>query len=138
MATGTAGTTARQFHSQQTHFLRKTVNYNDTGISSGVSMGVIPAGSVIIDVVIVVTTAFNAATTNNLLVGTTAAGNDIVATADSAAGSTGLKRLASATIGTTAYRSSDQTIYVAYTQTGTAATAGKAYVIVEYVPNLDQ
>lgn len=32
----------------------------------------------------------------------------------------------------------DTNVYVRYTQTGTAATAGVATIIVEYIPNNDQ
>lgn len=134
-----AQTTPRQFHTQQIHYLRKLVNYNDAGIGSGVLMGTIPAGSLILPFAstIIVATAFNAGTTNNLLIGTSAAGNQLCATADSAAGSAGAKTLALATIGTAAYQASDADIYVTYTQTGTAATAGVARICLAYVPNND-
>jgi hypothetical protein len=125
---------ARQFHTQQNHYLRKAVNYNDTGIAAGVAMGSIPAGARILECRIYVDTAFNAATTNNLLVGTTAAGNDIVATGTSAAGTAGYKV---STTGNTLTFAADTPIYVAYTQTGTAATAGVAVIILTFVPNND-
>lgn len=32
-------TNPRQFHTQQVHYVRKTVNYNDVGISAGVRFG---------------------------------------------------------------------------------------------------
>ncbi len=137
MPTNVPGTTARQYHQQQVHYIRRTVNFNDPGIAGGVPIGILPAGATIIDAQVVVTTAFNAATTNNLLVGTTAGGNDIIATGDSAAGTTGLKRLASATIGVNAVRAADTTLFAAYTQSGTAATAGRAVICIEFVPNLD-
>lgn len=138
MATGTAGSVARKYATQQVHYLRKMVNYNDSGIASGVKMGILPKDSIIVDSTIVVTTAFNAATTNNLLVGTTAGGNNIWATADSAAGSTGYKKVVAATIGTNAGpMSADRDIYVSYTQTGTAATAGVAYVYIGFIVNND-
>lgn len=138
MATGTAGSAARQYHTQQTHYLRKHVNFNDAGIAAGVVMGTIPAGSVITNTHVVVRTAFNAATTNNLLVGITATGGEIVASADAAAGTTGYKSMVAATVGTNAYQAADTPIYVAYTQTGTAATAGQAEVVVSFVPNNDK
>lgn len=134
-----AKTTPRAYQHQMVHYLRKLVNYNDSGIASGVYMGTLPAGAVILPFAstIAVTTAFNAGTTNNLLVGKTAAGNDYVATADSAAGSAGVKTFALATVTTGAYVSADQDVYVAYTQTGTAATAGVAYVVLAYAVNND-
>lgn len=138
MATGTPGTVARTLHTQQTHYLRKLVNFNDAGIAAGVLVGTVPAGAIIIDAQVLVTTVFNAATTNNLLVGTTAGGSNVFAAADSAAGVLGLKRLVSATIGVAALVAVDQAIYVAFTQTGAAATTGVAYVVVEYVVNNDK
>lgn len=126
---------ARQYHQQVVHFIRKTVNYNDTNIGTGVQIGTLPAGAQITDIGINVTTAFNAATTNNLLLGTAAAGNQIATTSDSAAGSTGFKRATTGCALTPP--TSDTAVYVTYTQTGTAATAGKATVVISYVPNTD-
>ncbi len=142
MATGTLGTAARALSFQAVHYLRKTVNYNDANIGTGVTFPApLPAGAVILPFAstIVVTTAFNAATTNNLLIGTAAAGNQICATADSAAGTAGVKTLALATVGAGAYvGTSDTTLYVTYTQTGTAASAGSAIITIAYVINNDQ
>ena len=134
MTTGIVGTTARRIHTQQVHYLTKTVNFGDAGIAVGLLMGTIPANSVIVSTAIVVATVFNAATTNALVVGITQGGAEVVASADSAAGVLGLKTLVSATVGINAYAAVDQKIYVAYTQTGAAATTGKAYVTVMYVP----
>lgn len=129
-----AKTTPRQYQHQMVHYLRKAVNYNDSGIASGVYMGTLPAGATILPFAstIAVTTAFNAGTTNNLIIGKTAGGNDYVATADSAAGTAGVKTFALATVTTGAYITADQDIYVAYTQTGTAASAGVAYITLAY------
>lgn len=139
MATNTAATAARRNEKQMVHYLRKTVNWNDTNIASGVTFPAkLPAGAVITDITIVVRTAFNAATTNNLLIGTTAAGNDIVASADAAAGTVGFKKVVASTIGVKAYFATDSDIYVAYTQSGTAATAGQATIVVMYSVDNDQ
>lgn len=134
-----AKTTPRQYQHQMVHYLRKTVNYNDSGIASGVYMGTLPSGAVILPFAstIAVTTAFNAGTTNNLLVGKTAGSNEYVATADSAAGTAGVKTFALATVTTGALMAADQDIYVAYTQTGTAATAGVAKVVLAYAVDND-
>ncbi len=125
----------RQFHTQQVHYLRKKVNYNDANIGTGVIMGTVPAGSQITDIGINVQTAFNAATTNNLLLGTAAAGNQIATTTDSAAGSTGFKRVT--TGAALAPFAADTDVFVTYTQTGAAATAGVAHIVISYVPNND-
>ena len=135
-----AATTPRQFHTQQVHYLRKTVNYNDSNIATGVLFGTIPAGAQILPFAstITVRTAFNAGTTNNLLIGTAAGGNQICATADSAAGSTGSKTLALATITTNSYQAADTDLYVTYTQTGGAATAGIATITIAFTVDNDR
>lgn len=140
MPTNTAGTNARDLQMQVMHYLRKTVNFNDTGIGTGIAFAnPLPAGAIIhpLASTIVVRTAFNAGTTNNLLVGTSAGGNQLVATADSAAGVAGVKTFALATVGVNARVANDTSIYVTYTQTGTAATAGVADIVIAYSLNND-
>ena len=61
MATGTAGTSARPFHTQQIHYLRTLINYNDADIA-GRKIGTIPAGSNILRTNTVASTANNAGT----------------------------------------------------------------------------
>ena len=123
----------RQGHEQQVHFLHRVVNYNDTGVGSGVVVGILPAGAQITGILVVIDTAFNAATTNNLLLGTAAAGNQIATTSDTAAGTAGAKVVTTGLA--LAEPTADQAIYATYTQTGTAATAGKARVAISYVYN---
>jgi hypothetical protein len=134
-----AATNPRALHTQQVHYLRKSVNFNDTGISAGVLFGTLPAGAQILPLAstISIRTAFNAATTNNLLIGTTAAGNDICATADAAAGTAGIKTLALATVTTNGYRAADTDLFVTYTQTGAVATAGIATITIAFSVNND-
>lgn len=127
--------TARIHHFQLVHFFRKRVNYNDAGISAGVRIGTIPAGAQIVGAHVRVLTAFNAATTNVLAVGTTGTGADIITSAESASTAAGWKSGATAQTVTFA---ADTDLYVSYTQTGTAATAGAADIIITYVPNTDQ
>lgn len=127
--------TARQTQFQHSHFLRKRVNYNDAGVATGVLVGTLPAGAIITSVKVLIATAFNAGTTNVMNVGTTTTGGEVGATGDILAGAAGQKA-------PTAYTSlgamaSDTDIWASYTQTGTAATAGVAYVIVFFVPNND-
>jgi hypothetical protein len=121
---------ARQLHTQQVHYLRKRVNFNDSGIASGVVLGTLPAGALITGQHVDCSTAFNAGTTNALNVGTTATGTEIftdAATAGRRAPTIAAVRFAN-----------DTDIYVSYAQTGTAATAGVADVIINYVPNNDK
>lgn len=138
MATGTAATTARQSAEQQVHYLRFTVNYNDTGIATGNGKQYLPKGAVIIGTDVVVTTAFNAATTNVLSIGTEASTyTNIVTTAQAIAGTAGLKANLAPTGLALGPLAADAQVFALYTQTGTAATAGVAVIVVKYIPNND-
>lgn len=120
---------ARQLHTQLVHYFRKRVNYNDAGIAAGVSFGTLPAGAMIISQNVRVSTAFNAGTTNALNVGTTAGGTQLFTDAATAgARSPTIANLSFAT---------DTDLFVQYAQTGTAATAGVADIVIGFVPNND-
>ena len=125
----------RQFHTQQAHYIRANVAYNTTNIATGVNVGAIPAGSRILDIGVYIDTAFNAATTNVLTVGTAAGGNQIATTSDTASTATGFKRVT--TGNALAQFAADTQVWVTYTQTGTAATAGAATIAITYLPNND-
>lgn len=125
---------ARNDGSQNVHFIGKDVAYNTVGISSAdtVKVGRIPAGSRLMPAQIHVTTAFNAATTNVLIVGTASGSDaDIVGASELQEGSTGCTIVAT---GCSLTFPSDTDIYVRYTQTGTAATAGAATILIPYIP----
>jgi len=130
---------ARITQYQAPHSLRKMINFNDAGLSAGVPLSQpIPAGSIITSVIVQIATPFNAATTNVLAVGTTGTGTDLMTSAEAVAGTQGQKTAV-------AYKSTaasnplanDTNIFVSYSQTGTAATAGVAYVMITYHPNND-
>ncbi len=120
----------RLLHTQQVHFFRKRVNYNDAGVATGVLFGTLPAGAQITGLFVRVNTAFNAGTTNALNCGTTGTGTQVftdVATAG--ARSPAIPNLSFAV---------DTDIFLSYAQTGVAATAGQADVVMHFVPNMDQ
>lgn len=128
---------ARSYHTQQTAFLRRSVAFNTPliGTAGKVPLGTLPTGAIITGVLVKVTTAFNAATTNVLTVGTSGTADLIVGASDvneAAADTT----LSFASVGYIA--TEDTQLFVKYAQTGTAATAGAATVIVFFVPNTDQ
>ena len=129
MATGTAGTAARHYHTHQVHYLYKEFTFADDG--SALSMGYVPAGSYILRGGVVVKVAFNAGTTNVLDIGT-AADDDGFAT-DLALGTIGV--IATDEMATTndAYCSADTQILATVDLTGTAASAGTACAWVEYI-----
>jgi hypothetical protein len=124
---------AQQYHQNLVHYLRKEVNYNDPGIASGVVIGRLPANAQVTQALVRVRTGFNAGTTNVLTVGTNASSYDnILGTGDIAEGAAGnnaapLANLQEALIETD--------VFVKYTQTGTAATQGKAVIHIAYTVN---
>lgn len=71
MATNTAGNVARTFHTQQVHYLRKTITYADNG--KAVVVGYLPAGALVLPGIsgIAVTEIFNGDSTNTSDVGIT-------------------------------------------------------------------
>lgn len=125
-----AGTSARNNGSQTIHYLRKKITFAD----GAVTVGVVPTNAIVLRAYAVVTTAFNAATTNVLDIGTSA-DDDGFAT-DIALGTIGVITADEfATSNDMGPMASDTTLTATYQQTGTAATAGVAYVVVEYAPN---
>ena len=138
MATNTQGRPARELATQQTNFLRKTVNFDDAGIDTGIPFrSWLPEGAQILRAVVTIQTVFNAATTNVLTVGTNSTSyNDIVASGD--VDETVLGATTVLTGAKLNALSADKQVYVKYTQTGTAATTGKASIVIEYAPDIDE
>lgn len=121
----------RELHQQQIHYIRKRINYNDAGIGTGVASSFsIPAGSMIVLQNVRVNTAFNAGTTNAINVGTAAGGTQFFT--DAATAGARSPTIANQTFAT------DTDVFFQYAQTGTAATAGQADIVIGYVPNNDQ
>jgi hypothetical protein len=138
MATGTAATTARQSAEQQVHYLRFTVNWNDTGIATGNGKQWLPKGAVLVGTDVNIVTAFNAATTNVLSIGIEASTYANIATsAQTISGTTGLKQNLAPTGTALVPLAADSQVFALYTQTGAVASAGQAVVIVKYIPNND-
>lgn len=124
----------RRYHNQQVHYLTKSVTYSDSGIDVGGTVkfnASLPKNAFVTNTSVKVKTAFNAATTNVLTVGTNPnTTNDIVAAADvNEASAIGFNIAGPGVLSTTA----DLDVYVKFAQTGTAATAGAADIVVTYV-----
>ena len=133
---GIQGSTARRNTEQQVGYLRIKVNFNDAGIAAGVKKQWLPQGAVIVGTDVVVSTAFNAVTTNTISVGTVGdtATNIVNAQTVAAAGITANLAPSAAALGPLA---ADKQVVVTYTQTGGAATAGVATVVIKYVCDND-
>ena len=118
---------ARVYHTQQIHYIKATLNFN----SGVVTIGTIPSGATIMKPIsgANVNVAFNAGTTNVIDIGTTA--NDDLYATDLAGGTIAFVPFDEAV---TQKLAADTTFTATYAQTGTAATAGSADVIISYVP----
>lgn len=141
MATGTAGTTAKEYHTDQIHYLSRRIDWSD-GNAKVTTLGVIPAGAQILNTIsgVHVNTVFNAGTGNVLDIGTLlpVADDDLYAT-DLALGTkafVALDEAATATGVNTWYLAVDTTFTCTVALTGTQATTGNAVVTIAYVlPN---
>ena len=132
MPTGTAGTTARQYDTQQVHYLRRTINFTDHGLT--LTIGTIPAGSIVLRALsgVHVTTAVNAAGFDTLdICPSTCAGTDLWATA--------------LDLTTTTFVPMDENVsllvatdtVVQCDVTSSGSTAGSGEVIICYIPDND-
>lgn len=128
MATNTAGTTARAYHTHQVHYLRKRITYADNGTT--VTVGKLPAYSTVIRGGVVVTTAFNGDTTNTVDIGVTGNTDDFAT--DIALGTVGVIAADDMATATSAYNTSDIDVVAVVVSTA-SATAGVGYVWVEYL-----
>lgn len=129
MATNTAGTSARAYHTAQTHYLTKAISYTDNGLT--LDMGYVPAGAVVVRAGVVVSTAFNGNSSNVLDIGT-AADTDGFAT-DLALGTIGV--IAADEMATTndaGPYATDTLIQCSVVSTA-SASAGAGTVFVEYL-----
>jgi len=133
MATGTAGSDARLYHTAQVHYLRKRITYADYGTT--VTVGKIPANSCVIGGGVHITTAFNSSGTDLLDVGfignTTDADGYATLLTLAAVGYIALDELATTT---NIMQTVDTTVTCAPAQSVADATAGVAEVIILYIP----
>jgi hypothetical protein len=133
MTTGVLGVAARQDPRQVVNTLKKTFNFNDAGIATGIPFdNYLPQNAFIENVLVEIVVVFNAVTTNVVTVGTVGAGyNNIVAAADVNEGVTGVTQ-ATRAFGRSLTAAGDVLPFVMYTQTGTAATTGQGICVIFY------
>lgn len=121
---------ARIYHTNQVHYLIKEVTFADNG--TAVVLGRLPANSVIIACSAVVAEAFNAGSTNVLDIGTTADADGLAT--DLALGTVGLVNADEMGTSNDLYHESEIDVTATVALSGTAATAGRAFVHVCYMP----
>lgn len=129
-------TPAHDLRFASTHFLRRDVAFNSAASGTQVSMGTLPANAIVLRTVVAIRTAFNAATTNVLIVGTAGDDDALVAAAGVDETAVGVTSVAPATLAGLMSSTADTEIFWKYTQSGTAATAGAATIIVEYATDM--
>jgi hypothetical protein len=133
MATGTAGSGAREYPYQMIHYLRKSITYADNGTT--VTIGTIPAGSVLVKPIsgVSVSVAFNGGSTNTLDIGpSTDTGTNLWMTVG-ALGSIAFVPLDEAV---TNLVSVDTIVQAAVVSTA-GASAGNGEIIIAYIPDND-
>lgn len=119
-------------------YLRRTINF-DTPYATvqggantfGVPIGALEAGCYPLHCHVTIETAFNAGTTNVFVVGTVDDDDGFCTSANAAAGVTGFKGNQAGAL-TGIPLAANKVVYVKYSQTGTAATTGKATVVLEF------
>lgn len=125
---------ARKTQLQVVHSISKTINYSDAGITTGVQIGTIPAGSIVDETSVLTSTAWNGTVSVALSVGTTLTGTNYINGTDVR---TAAARVDTQTpIAVAGPLAADTPVYASVALGGTAGTAGVTTVIVYYVPNL--
>jgi hypothetical protein len=129
----------RFFSTQQTHYYRLTINYNDPQIGTNQQFGAVAQNAFIDRVMCFVVVAFNAGSTNVLTLGTLpATANELTGATGVTPGTIGFYDITAAnTRGVAQTSDADHILYAKYAQTGTPATAGQAICVVEFTPNND-
>jgi hypothetical protein len=139
----------RVFQTQQTHYVRFTVNFNPCVLVAGsctFKIGALPYNAFVVRGTQQIITSFNSGTTDTVSVGVTATNANELVAAQSVHGAAGVSALTLAATGAGTQATgngSTQTgsdggfdIWVKYAQTGTAPTAGQAVIVLEYfAPN---
>jgi hypothetical protein len=138
----------RQFPTQQVHYTRFVVSFNDCVLvanTCSTRRAAIPYNAYILRVSQQVTTAFNSATTDTLALATASGGGQIVAAQTVHTATAGLPlTVVAANLGIAATGNGIAStggnggfdIWAVYAQTGAAPTAGTAVIVIEWIaPN---
>jgi hypothetical protein len=119
-------------------YLRRTVSFDTPfadapGVTAtnGVPIGALEAGTIPLGCDVTIETAFNAGTTNTLDIGSAATPAGIAATATVLPAATGFKQNLAGTLSGIPL-GANTIVYAKYAQTGTAATTGKAHIVLKF------
>lgn len=111
------------------------VNFNDTGIATGVKKRTLLASAdrpMLLEVFAEVETAFNAGTTNVLTLGTSSTANELLGSSDITEATPGFYPASNAIVKKRVVANTE--IWAKYTQTGTAGTTGLVKFYVRVTP----
>lgn len=118
--------------------IRRTVNFDSPGLATGVlPIGALEAGCIPLLAHATVVTAFNAGTTNVLTLGTLAVPDGFIAAAGITEATPALYPNLVGTLSGVPLEV-NTVIYAKFTQTGTAATTGKAVLMLTFVNKREQ
>ncbi len=134
---GNSAVAPRKNVTHQVNYFRAAVNFDTYQVDTAgkVPLGTLPAGAIVLSCIVKIVTPFNAATTNVLTIGTASDASAVLAAGDIDE-TTAATTLAGAATG---YRPTvDTPLFIKYAQTGTAASAGAAIVVMTFAPNNDR
>ena len=124
---------ARNSGDQTINYLRAPVNFNTLGTVSIVQVGTLPAGAVVLRAYVVVNQVFNWGTNNLLKVGVVGSDASIISSASLLALGI-ISATAVLTAAATITPTVDTQIIATSLATGTQATTGSGFIVIEYCP----
>lgn len=110
--------------------IRRTVTLAQLLLGT-VKIGTLEAGAIPLRAYAIISTGFDAGSTNVLVFGSAADDDGLVTSANAAAGTPGIKAGSGAELGIPL--AANTSFFAKYSQTGTAATTGKAILVCEFV-----
>lgn len=134
MATGTAGNAARTYDNYQPVYFAKRILFSDDG--DAITLGVLPAGSLVIDVGFTTVTAFNDSGTDTFDIGTSGT-NDEYASAVTMPAAGLQAKGDNLTTSDAMYLAAATTLVARYNGQNSDATTGEGYAWVLALTNLE-
>lgn len=127
-------TPARKTQLPCAHQISRTFNYNDTGLTTGLQVGMLPSGAVVDKTIVLTSTAFNGTVSGALSVGTTLTGTGYINGTDVRTAIARVDTVVPAAVA--GPLAADTAVYASLAIGGTAGTAGVFTVIVQYHPTI--
>ena len=132
--------TARNDNSQNTHFIRRRVQFTDVGINAGYKIGRLPSRALVMQISTHLSTVFNSTTSDTIQLGSTAAGVDILAATNVHTGATlgFANATAAAGLGMAVTSAGEVDVFVRLNPgAANTATSGDVTVCLEFCPDND-